>query len=289
MRKLTLEEIKEIQFNILKDFASFCDKNNLRYYLAGGTLLGAVRHKGYIPWDDDIDVFMPRPDYEKAVKLYKSERYAIWSLVTNPKYWEQGSHMVDTRTKLCVPFDKYEKKVYMDIFPIDGVFSNKILQKLEFIAVKILVMLSRSTTMKPQASHHVYNGDEFISSIKKHARTMVKYLLIGTIGKCSESCTWIKMIHRIAKMNSFEESKFVAEMVLGLYGTREIVPASVFEDRVKVSFEGEEFWAPVGYKEYLSTLYGEDFMELPPVEKRKSAHVFDAYIEDNTSEVEHHE
>ncbi|MDY6362361.1 MAG: LicD family protein, partial [Lachnospiraceae bacterium] len=89
MKELDNETIKKLELNILKDVAGFCEKNGLRYYLCGGTLIGTIRHKGFIPWDDDIDIIMPRPDYMRFMKLYNQEKsfYRVHSLVTDPKWY----------------------------------------------------------------------------------------------------------------------------------------------------------------------------------------------------------
>ena len=102
MKKIETEEMKKLELDMLIDVAKFCDENDIRYYLSGGTLLGAVRHKGFIPWDDDIDISMPRPDYLKFVSTYNgsSEFYQVQSIENNDKYWRTFAKVFDTRTYL---------------------------------------------------------------------------------------------------------------------------------------------------------------------------------------------
>ena len=122
MREIQFEEMKKIELNILIYFTEVCEENNLRYYLGGGTLLGAVRHKGFIPWDDDIDVMMPRPDFQKLLSLsINNENYNIIKPGT-AGYYYNFAKLVDTRTILE---EKGIKRidglgVYIDIFPLDG-------------------------------------------------------------------------------------------------------------------------------------------------------------------------
>lgn len=124
MKKIETEEMKKLELDMLIDVAKFCDENDIRYYLSGGTLLGAVRHKGFIPWDDDIDISMPRPDYLKFVSTYNgsSEFYQVQSIENNDKYWRTFAKVFDTRTYLkedAIRMPKDGNGVFIDIFPID--------------------------------------------------------------------------------------------------------------------------------------------------------------------------
>jgi|AGTN01.3.fsa_nt_gi LPS biosynthesis protein len=129
MRELTQDELKDRAFELLKEFRDVCEKNNLRYYLTGGTLLGAVRHKGFIPWDDDIDVAMPRIDYLKFLKIYKREydKNNLFAYEINKNYKYMFAKLCDKDTSLIeFDFDCKEKLgVYLDIFPIDGLGKNE--------------------------------------------------------------------------------------------------------------------------------------------------------------------
>ena len=143
MKKITPEEIKKIQLDLLIQFAEFCKKNNLYYCLAYGTLLGAIRHKGFIPWDDDIDVIMPRPDYEKFCKLVAEKKIAT-SLQNNSTY--PFVKIIDTRTLVRERFaQKEEVGIWIDVFVLDGNFNNRIINflhyKIAFVIKKILEII----------------------------------------------------------------------------------------------------------------------------------------------------
>ena len=106
--KITLEELKSLQMNILDYVDSFCKENNIRYSLCGGSLIGAIRHKGYIPWDDDIDIMMPRPDYDKFLALFNKNadsRYCAINYLTDKEFYQPFSKIVDTSTVLIISSD----------------------------------------------------------------------------------------------------------------------------------------------------------------------------------------
>ena len=105
MRKISDEDMKALALTMLKDVAKFCDDHNIKYYLCGGTLLGAVRHKGFIPWDDDIDIMMPRPDYLRFLELYNgtNPRYVVKAIENDETYWRTFAKVFDTATHLEEP------------------------------------------------------------------------------------------------------------------------------------------------------------------------------------------
>ena len=131
-RKMELQELQQIEFEILKSFRDFCDKNGLRYYLCGGTLIGAIRHKGFIPWDDDIDVMMPRPDYMKFIELNKAgwldNIRRLDHYLLNQNALGSILRLVDTRTEVdfLENLNNHEYGCWMDVYPIDGMNCTKI-------------------------------------------------------------------------------------------------------------------------------------------------------------------
>ena len=127
MKKIEEKELKSIELNILKDIHTFCEMNNLTYYLCGGTLLGAVRHRGFIPWDDDIDIFMPRVDYDRFLTEYASKQYTVLCHKNTQGYYLPFAKVVDKSTRIEETLVKSIPNcgVYVDVFPIDG-FSNNV-------------------------------------------------------------------------------------------------------------------------------------------------------------------
>lgn len=123
MKEMTLQELHEVQLAMLDAVDNYCRLNHLRYSLGGGTLLGAVRHHGYIPWDDDIDIMMPRPDYEKFMRYFKHEYYKLYDYRTDDTCGFSFAKLIDTRTIVQEYTITYS--VFIDIFPIDGLPHQK--------------------------------------------------------------------------------------------------------------------------------------------------------------------
>lgn len=254
MKVIDIEDIKKIQIEILDDIVKFCKENNLQYFLAYGTLLGAVRHKGYIPWDDDIDIHMPRADYEKFVVLYNSAK----------KENEVVTHEINR--KYHVPFAKVFRKgtivneffykqsvfgVYVDIFPIDGIKSKLQAyicgQCIRCMYIKTSIFCNRQT-------------------IARKIRLLVtKFILLPF----SEHLI-LNIIRWTSTLFKLEECENVCSFG-SRTALREILPRSVFDESKSMTFEGKEYDIPAGYDVYLKSKYG-NYMQLPPEEKRVSTH-----------------
>ncbi|MGC4235762.1 MAG: LicD family protein [Niabella sp.] len=263
MTELTLPEIRSIQQSILDNVTEFCEQQHLAYYLSSGTLLGAVRHKGYIPWDDDIDIMLPRRDYELLIKTFpNNNRLRLYSHKTVKNFDYPFIKIADTSTVLQENFiNKFEIGINIDVFPMDG-FPNgeqqmqKHIKRIKFY--RNLLFLKGVTIREGR------------SWSKNLISVMSKPLLRIISGK-----SLVNKITQLATMYPFNSSAKVGMATWG-YGTKEVCPRQLFEEIVKVEFEKKWYNAPQGYEQYLSGLYG-DFMELPPLERRATHHSFKAF------------
>ena len=265
MKELTLQEIKQIELEILKTFHAFCEENNIRYFLSHGTLLGTIRYKGFIPWDDDVDVLVPREDYERLLSLFKdNEQYKLFHFEKDERFLFPFAKLCDMTTRKVENGWENELAVGldMDIFPLDSWGNDlKKAQKEVNRQRRNLFCLGLSKS-----------NDSASTSILKR---MVKSILM-VFCKMHGSKYYIRKLMKDARKHPYEGSAYLGGKAWNVYGYRDILPAEVFDHPIELEFEGHKFWGPVGYDAFLSSLYG-NYLPEPPPEKRKTHHNFKAY------------
>ena len=257
-----MTELQYKLLDMLNWLDSFCRENGIRYYLLGGTMLGATRHSGFIPWDDDIDVGVPRTDYEKLKELLKqpkSDRYILETPEDGAKEFTYGyCKLYDTSTTLVerakIPI---KRGIYIDVFPLDGIGDTK---KQAFSNFKGLKVLQNAFLLKNLAfkkDRKVYKN-----VIVAVARLIPNFLLsIKTISKKADV---------LSQKYSFDNSVWVANL-FDAWVYKEIVPRSVFGEPTEIQFENLTVFGVENPDEYLTSIYG-DWRKLPPEEKRVSHH-----------------
>lgn len=260
MRLMSQNEIQSMCVALLSEFDRLCQKHNLKYSLAYGTLLGAIRHKGFIPWDDDIDVVMPRDDYNKFIALFdQNEKYSIIYHTKNNGYYYPYMKMFSKDTIVLEHGKKINADfgIFIDIFPLD------------------------------------YCGHSKKSAIrvKDKLKNMEKYLLISMEDNSRNLSFGKRIYHKLIRifpgnlyyqrlnriLNSFCYNEgILVNLVWGYDSKREVGAFTNLEETVKVSFENKEFNAIKDYDHFLKHIYN-DYMKLPPKEKQVTHHDFDAY------------
>lgn len=269
VKKIPLDELKKIELNILTEIHKICSENNIRYSLAGGTLLGAVRHGGFIPWDDDIDIFMPRPDYNAFIEYCKKNTtpFKLICHELTKKYNYLFAKAVDPSTIIKErngSRTNLELGVFVDIFPIDSLGDTLENAKKGF----------NKTTFKRELLV-AYNWKKFFRS---KTRSIIYEPLRFAMFLLSRFTNPKKLINKIEKVyyiNDFIGGKY-AGAVCGSYRLKEILPIEIYSNYESIIFEGRTFLAIKDKEKYLSNIYG-DYMKLPPVEKQVTHHTFDAY------------
>ena len=285
MKELNIEQIKKIQLNILKDVARFCEQHNIRYSLCGGTLLGAIRHKGFIPWDDDIDIFMPRPDYIRFMNSYNDEkgRYKAVSIYNDSSFWNKIGNVFDMSTMIDCPsynIDKYKNHVFIDVYPLDGVPKNYIKRKLLFSFNALIHFVYAGSVYSYMKTLRYVDRNSSMLKFKEVLRNIIKYFAI-TIFRPLPTSYICKIATQNASQYDYDEEVEVAAFVGGeRNGEREVMPKDIFEKMKKQKFEDEEFYITEAYDIYLKNLYG-NYMKLPPKEKRVPHHGYKAYVLEN--------
>lgn len=263
MRSLNLDELKIIQLEILNCVADFCDRNDIKYWLDSGTLIGAIRHKGYIPWDDDIDVGMLRPDYDKFLTLFNesNNRFKAYSIENNKDFLYPFCKVLDTHTLLYEPNEKgIKSSVNIDIFVYDNApDDSKLLNKMYRI-------------------RDIYRGLHNIrtrqfTGFTKGISRVIKWIMYPFLCLfprnyfCKKMAANSKMCikENTAKIGNFTSIAKVC------------CDKALFNSFIDAPFEGNYYKVPIGYDEWLRTIYG-DYMQLPPEEQRVPHHRFKAYM-----------
>ena len=258
--------VRKVQLDILIKLDEVCKKNNLRYYLAFGTCLGALRHKGFIPWDDDIDISLPRPDYEKFVRTFHADGLRCVAPEIGNSYMTFG-RVVDEERTTCVPFLPWDRPggeglgVWIDVFPMDGEPDDmEEFTKLvdEFVSLNDDNRFARERVqLKPSKKF----------SLKHNIGIIAKEILLSYK---TPQFVWRKMIKLVKKI-PYGSTKYAGLLVFPFYKVKDRTRTEVFESYTRAQFEDGEFSIISGYDEYLTNIYG-DYMKLPPEEKRVPAH-----------------
>lgn len=268
MKELKLKEIQSIEMDLLMEFDRICRSQKLDYSLGGGSLLGAVRHKGFIPWDDDIDVMMPRPDYDRFIEYCKNNRtsFKLLTYDTAHCYYSLFAKISDPSTAIVddVMVIDPDLGVNIDVFPIDGLGHSM------SEAIKIF--------NKTRIDREILNGalwKKYFRS-KTHGLIMEPVrLAVFVISRVIDPVKMLKKIDAFNLQHPFESSAY-AGCVCGSYREAEIMDQKTFTEYTDLEFEGVSLKAISNYDEYLRKHYG-NYMELPPENKRKTHHTYTAY------------
>jgi len=258
-----LKKMKALETDMLRAFLAVCEKLNLRYYLVGGTLLGAVRHRGFIPWDDDIDVAMPREDYDVFLRegqKYLPEYYFLQHLGSDSAYCMNFAKIRDSRTTFVeYSVRKYPMNhgVFIDVFPLDNYPGTEKEQKTMDYYQKIFKYRIRAAVEVPAPARH-----SPLVELGLNTLAALTCLPFANLRRALEA--------REMRQRSVPPGELWANYC-GAWGKKEIMPVQWFGQGAKLHFEGLEVTGPERYHEYLTQMYG-DYMQLPPVEKRVGHH-----------------
>ena len=255
--KKTLDKLHKVELEILDEFIRICDKHNLEYYLIGGTCLGAVRHKGFIPWDDDIDVGMMRKDYDLFIKYAQEDlkdEYTLDCFEVNKDCYLPFAKIKKNNTIFKEQISahlKNHKGIFVDIFPIDNASKQDSL----FQKVQAIIARNITETMKYK--------------LKMLKLNKTRHPLLSGVLSIFPRQTLMKMQDKITRLNKNHNSEYVV-IITGAYGYRkETNKRTLFTPPKKVTFEGRKYNTVADTDTYLSKIYG-DYMKLPPKEKRRN-------------------
>lgn len=259
---LTQQELKAELLAMLDQFDSLCKRENLRYSLAGGSLLGAVRHKGFIPWDDDIDLAMPRPDFEKLITISKTGQLPNgYSLVPFSKNWKHPVFLKFTNENISIDakFESGVGSLWIDVIPVDGLPENS--AELNDIYRRVTQLQRR--IMFCNADKH--QGKNLVKcALKSVCVPLVNFA--GILPKCTRE------LDLLSRRYAFGETEWCGCIAWGLYGSGERYAVEGWKNISHLEFEKRQAPAIGCWNEYLTGIYG-DYMTLPPENQRINHHL----------------
>ena len=273
MKELTTDELREwkrIITDVLREFHDICHRNNLTYYGIGGTAIGAVRHHGIIPWDDDIDVGMPRPDYERFLEICRTTDLGNYELVTAentanynlsfPKFCNRNTTLIERADTPCVI------GLFIDVFPLDATSDD-------IDEVRQLVAKNRKLRNRYEAISTRNTFAEYMSLLlKPHEWGRFVTKTLGYLFRSKMQKILLSKMDSICKMHPWGTTRHAINYG-GAYGIRELFDTKILEGEVvNMPFEDITIDLMPGYDAYLRGVYG-DYMQLPPEEKRIPHHL----------------
>ena len=265
MNEKQLRQLQLCELDIVTKCAELCDKYNLKYFLMYGTLLGAVRHEGFIAWGDDMDIGMPRQDYEKFIQIADKELPDEYKILHFSKKWNVPNKILRVENvkttmipldKIGNPVEKLRHGVQIDVFPIDGFPADITNQSRLFKNVRFCMKIDTFFRQKCSKSYSFSHN--------------VVIVICRMLGFFLGRCYWIEKYNSLLKKYNMNDTPYVSNAGWAFDPYR-VYKADLFKDTVDIKFEGREFKCPKNWKELLTIEYG-DFMALPPLEKRIPLH-----------------
>lgn len=260
--EVEIRQLQEKSFEILLYLKSFCDKYNIRFFLIGGSCIGALRHQGFIPWDDDIDVMMLREDYERFHILWEKygdhKNYSLCRTSKENNYHQPTSTFKNNNTTFINQHSKDEDinhGIYLDIGPLDCRPNSKTKRFIQAIFAM---------------SFSLFNSQRLPNSQGKTLRLLTKIILTLIPFKSIRYYIW-KFSEKQMIKYKLEECKYVSEMVIGPKAIKRLLPKEWFTKTKLVKFEGYDMPIPAGAEQWMTMAFG-NYMEYPPIEERKPKH-----------------
>ena len=266
-KQISKEQQKKIQLDVLKNIDEFCKENNIKYSLAFGTLLGAVRHQGYIPWDDDIDIMMTRDNYERFRSLYNSNRYPLIDLKSDKSHPVSMGKVYDSETYFYYRGNiKRKYGLFVDVFPFD------------VVPEQLDIRENWLKLIKRYAFFNQYKNNTFSFCLKQKN---IYRIILGCFVKIFFSSAHIhnQLEELYSKFKNVESAYYgvPAVMVMKKSYSNKLFPKYLFDEYITLGFEGVKYPCISRYDEFLRIFYG-NYLELPPKEKRIGKHGIKAFF-----------
>lgn len=264
MNELSLREVQLMQLDLMKLVDKFCLEHDIQYYLIAGSCLGAVRHGGFIPWDDDIDIAMMRGDYERFIELFNtkfpSKKYFLQNAQTDPYFSLSLSRICIRGTFVQIDSEKHfkvSKNTYIDVFPLDNVPDE------ESLRAKQMAKLKRIDRLISLKEYHLYRNKVFEKITKQFVSLCLSFIPISFLKKRR---------HLVMTAYDCVNTQCVCSTTSKYGYYKQIMDRTIYGRPVRICFENIEFNAPEKTNDYLNHLYGSNFMQIPPEDKRVKPH-----------------
>lgn len=259
----SIRQVQKMTLSLLKKFIQICEENQLRYYIAGGALIGAYRHNGFIPWDDDVDVIMPRKDYDSFVAIVMNgipDGYDICNRYTDSNWHFAMSQFIDTESEVEIHLAEKPRHahIWIDVFPIDGVPNNKFKRFIHIKRVMFYRYMIQIANLKTQVDAH--------RKRPWYEKAVLKVTRIIPIGVFINTAKTLDKMECILKKYDFDSCDYAGDL-LGRYREKEVMPREVFGTAKLHGFEEIQVSVPENSEYFLRTIYGE-YMKLPSKENQ---------------------
>ncbi|NLJ17124.1 MAG: LicD family protein [Clostridiales bacterium] len=263
MNQEELKKVQLLQLKIAKEIDRICLENNIKYTLAYGSLLGAVRHGGPIPWDDDLDIALVRSEYDRFIEVCKKElgeEYFLQTFETDEYYgWPFAKILLNnTIYKEKWAPEKTKNGVYVDIFPLDSPAKSIVVQHIDNFRFRLYL----------RALHTKLSYSNFFNS---GIKAVILKAIVKVVANFNSADRLKNKINKILIKNNNNNSDLVYNLSSDYIFSKEIMPAEYFNNLIKINFKDEELCVISEYDKYLTQIYG-DYLQFPPVDERENRH-----------------